>query len=360
MSETQSDKPADRVSACAACVAAPILPTGSGRLFLWPPIAHAGAKLARVAGQLGLPCERRTGCVVIGLAGDGTEDLIGQLSQGVTYQERAGTRALFMPGDTEPGFADYGRIADLGTIAALGRVDWLLKLLDEGRLSAHFQPIHRADGTGVLANEALVRGVEPDGTLVPAGPLFAAARAAGQLFRLDLAARLAAVEAFAASGARGGLFINFTPTAIYDPATCLRSTFARIAELGLDPARIVFEVIESDQVEDAGHLLDVLLRYRQAGFKVALDDIGSGYSSLNLLHRLRPDYVKLDMHLVQGVATDPYKAILAGKLLEASRAMGIQTVCEGIEDQADLAWARAAGADYVQGYLLGRPAGMPA
>ena len=103
----------------------------------------------------------------------------------------------------------------------------------------------------------------------------------------------------------------------------------------------------------------ILSFYRDAGFRVALDDIGSGYSSLNVLHQLRPDFLKLDMELVRNVHMDPFKATIAAKLLEIAQALGITAIAEGIESAEELAWVATHGATYAQGYFLGRPAADP-
>ena len=110
---------------------------------------------------------------------------------------------------------------------------------------------------------------------------------------------------------------------------------------------------------DVCHLRGILNYYRAAGFKVALDDIGSGYSSLNLLHQLRPDFIKLDIELVRDVDKDPYKALVAEKIFEIAVQLGIQTIAEGVEREEEYEWVRARGANYAQGYLFGRPAPQP-
>jgi EAL domain-containing protein (putative c-di-GMP-specific phosphodiesterase class I) len=123
---------------------------------------------------------------------------------------------------------------------------------------------------------------------------------------------------------------------------------------------VVFEITEAEDAGDVGHLKNIVDYYRGRGFRVALDDVGSGYSSLNLLHQLRPDFVKLDMELVRGVADDPYKATVASKLLELARSLGVATVAEGVETEGELRWVREQGADYTQGYLIARPQSSPA
>ena len=132
-----------------------------------------------------------------------------------------------------------------------------------------------------------------------------------------------------------------------------------VHETGLQPGKIVFEIIESDRHPDIAHLRRITDFYRAAGFGIALDDMGAGYSSLNLIHQLRPDFIKMDMDLIRGVHEDPYKAMIARKLLEIAQELGIETVAEGVECLEELDWVRAHGATYVQGYLVAKPAAVP-
>ncbi|WP_244222353.1 EAL domain-containing protein, partial [Corallococcus praedator] len=279
----------------------------------------------------------------------------------LTAEEVRGTRALFVPGDSEPGMADYPRVDSLQRFTMLQQSGWLVDMLAESRLTSFFQPIvHAQDTSLIFAHEALMRGRDRDGALVSPARMFDTAREADLLFQLDLAARTTAIREAVRHQLRTHLFINFTPTAIYDPAFCLRSTVAAIHEAGIPAEHVVFEIIESDRAANAEHLRAIVDFYRNAGFKVALDDLGAGYSSLNLIHQLRPEYMKLDMELVRGVHADPYKASIVQKLLEIASQLGIQTVAEGIETPEELSWVRRHGVDFVQGYLIAKPSGVPA
>ncbi len=155
------------------------------------------------------------------------------------------------------------------------------------------------------------------------------------------------------------VFINFSPAAIQDPVANLNGTVQAIEEAGLPRERVVFEVVEADRFADAALLDAVLAGYKSAGFRVALDDLGAGWSTLNLVHRLRPDFIKLDRDLIRGVHNDPVKALIAKKLLEIGRGMGIGTIVEGIEQPEELAWVCDHDADFVQGFLLGKPSHAP-
>jgi len=103
----------------------------------------------------------------------------------------------------------------------------------------------------------------------------------------------------------------------------------------------------------------LLLEYRKAGFQVALDDVGAGYSSLKLLTKLRPDYIKIDMELIRNISEDRYKAQVVAKLLEMAHSLGIQTIAEGIESRKEWNWLKKHKVHFVQGYLFAKPEQRP-
>lgn len=288
------------------------------------------------------------------------EYVSGLAGEVLTDTELGETRALFKPVGEELEVADIPRVDPLARLAGLGRSEWLLDLLSRNRLTCHFQPIVPARKPGeVYAQECLLRGVGEDGALISPGSILGAARESGMLFQTDLAARRAAILEAAARGIDTNLFVNFTPTSIYDPVFCLRSTVETVDAVGLPRENVVFEITESEDVGDPEHLSNIVRYYREQGFRIALDDLGSGYSSLNLAHRLRPDFVKLDMELTRDVDTDPYKAVIARKLLELAGGLGIRTIVEGVETTGELSWVQSEGADFVQGYHIARPSPEP-
>jgi EAL domain-containing protein (putative c-di-GMP-specific phosphodiesterase class I) len=296
----------------------------------------------------------------VSVAPDALDALVAGLAVTLSAVEADDTRVLFKREGDAPTPADLPRVESLSRFNVLAGSAWLVELIGARRLTAHFQPIvHAANPGRVYGHEALLRGTDADGAMVPPSRLFEAARGAGLLFQLDLAARRAAIAAAHAHALRGALFINFAPTAIYDPTSCLRSTVGAIDAAGIPRSSVVFEVVETERAQDVDHLKGILDFYRAAGFRVAIDDVGAGYSSLNLIHRLRPDILKLDMELIRDVHLDPYKATIARKILEVADSLGIETIAEGIECAEELAWVREHGATYVQGYHIARPAAVP-
>lgn len=349
--------PADRSPTCGRCERLPAAPSGAGELHLWFPMGHTRGRAVALLREGGwAPVADAEDHVTVRLDAARLSDALGPLVARLSQLEADDTRALFKPAGGAPTLADVANVEPLARLAARAGSAWLLELLAERRLTCAFQPIvHAAAPTRIFAQEALLRGLAPDGAIVPPGRMFDAARDAGLLFQLDLAARRTAIGRAAELRLRSAIFVNFTPTAIYDPATCLRTTVKAIDDGGIAHEDVVFEVIESERSSDVAHLQRILAFYRDAGFRVALDDVGSGYSSLNLLHQLRPDFVKLDMELVRGVHADRYKATVAAKLLELAAGLGIETVAEGVESAEELAWVREHGATYVQGYHIARP-----
>lgn len=340
---------------CPTCTTLPPVPQGPGLLHLWPPQGHVLAKLRKA-----FPAAE---AIPAGLRVDVPTDLQAvaeTLSEALTAGEARDVMALLARDGAQPSLDTLSQVMPLERLIARVRGDWLVAMLSETRLHSHFMPIvDAADTTRVVGHECLLRGTATDGSAIGAGPILDTARRSDLMFQVDRAARLTHVESVARHGMDGLIFINFSPAAIYDPAFCLRSTRAAIDRLGLSPQSIVFEVVESERVDDGAHLRSILAHYREAGFQVALDDLGAGYASLNMLHVLRPDIVKLDMDMVRGVDADPYKAAIAGKLLEAAAALGVRTVCEGVETTGELAWLQANGADLVQGFLFGKPSPLP-
>lgn len=348
----------DRCSQCEMTTRAVPL---TGTLYLLPPVAHVQASLEGALRQVSAPASMPFPGVLATPLEAGTLQRLGAIFiEMLSPVELHETRALVVPECQAPEISSFMRARSLQSLLAAADGSWLQDLLHDDRLLMHFQPIVRAlDPARVFAHECLLRGVDRDGALIPPGRIFAAAMDADLLYYLDRAARVRAIRDAYRYGLDTHIFINFCPSSIYNPASCLRTTIGAVYELGIDPGRVVFEVVESDTVRDAGHLVAILNSYRAAGFGIALDDFGAGFSSLNLLERLRPDFVKLDRGLISNVDANPFKATLAQKLLEAAHELGITTIAEGIERADEWAWVRDHGADYAQGFLFARPAVPP-
>lgn len=347
---------------CGRCGRPPSPSTESGRLYIWPPLGHTEHKLraALTNSSMAVADVRDQPGLVVAVSADEQNRLATLCDEHLTRAEIRDSRALFMAGEETPGFAQLGRVESLETYIARSRGGWLQTLLHDGRVTTLFQPIfHVAEPDRVFAHECLLRGLGEDGGQVRPDLMFELATRADLLFPLDRLARLTAVANAAAQGIDGNLFINFTPAAVYDPINCLRTTLAAVDSAGLKREQIVFEVIETERISDPDHLAGVLRYYRDAGFKVALDDLGGGYAGLGLLPSLRPDFIKLDRSLIDGVSGNRVQSVVIERVTQMAHDLGIEVIAEGVEQGDDLAWLQRHEVDYVQGFLLARPAPTP-
>ncbi|MBB3110718.1 EAL domain-containing protein (putative c-di-GMP-specific phosphodiesterase class I) [Paenibacillus phyllosphaerae] len=241
----------------------------------------------------------------------------------------------------------------LSDIQPLLDASWVDAIIREGRVVPYCQPIMDAQGE-LYAHEILSRFKRQDGTLASPLEVFSAAKSRGRLYALDRLCRMTAVRSAAKLPSK--VFINFIPTSIYSPEHCLRSTVGLASELGIEPSRFVFEVVETEYVEDIDHLKRILTYYRERGFRYALDDVGEGFSTVEMLQQIEPHYMKLDMGYVRGVAASAAKQEVALKLLRAAQQIGATPLAEGVEAPEDYAWLREAGFQLFQGYMFGKPA----
>lgn len=323
------------------------------------PLSHSRSKILKFLRESELEYSEKDDTLTARLPEADLLPALMPLMDALSSVELGDVRVIFQRDGQILQLSDFFEIESLDVFLAKIQGEWLIDMIDEKRLTTWFQPIlAAADGKTVFANECLLRGVEGEKMVYPKR-ILDVARGAGLMFQLDQAARRTAITNAARHGLDTHIFINFTPTSIYDPVYCLQSTVRAADEAGFDRNRIIFEVIESEHVGDVPHLKDILDYYRSCGFRVALDDVGSGYSGLNMLSQLRPDFIKLDRELISNVHEDSYKATIARKMLEAARELGIESIAEGIERDEEFHWLQTHGADYVQGYYFARPAAEP-
>ncbi len=287
------------------------------------------------------------------LTGADWPDRLDDVLRALSFSERAALLAAPL------GEGWHGIALPAETALARARTQWLPEALSAAALYPHLQPIVSLSDGRTFGHESLIRG-SVAGTERSGGEIVAAARAHGALFTLDLLGRTVALEqGMPKLKGEEVLFVNFTPTAIYDPAVCLRTTWAIARRNGVPMDRICFEVVESERFPDLEFLKCILDEYRQRGSMVALDDLGAGYSSLLYLDQLRPDVVKLDRELVAGLDRDSARQRIVAALIDYAHELNVRVVAEGIETEGQLATVRDLGADFGQGWYLGRPGPEP-
>ncbi len=232
------------------------------------------------------------------------------------------------------------------------------QILAHGDLHCLFQPILSLSERRLVGYEALTRGPS-NGPLHSPLPLFSIARSSGRLSQLELLCRRKACARFRDLKLEGKLFLNVSPESLLEPTHQPGRTLQLLQTFGISPSDVVIELTEQTPIEDFSLLDTALHHYRAMGFSIALDDLGAGYSSLRLWSELRPDYVKIDRHFIEGIHLDAVKREFVGSILKMAHASRAQVIAEGIEIPEELAVLSEMGVDLVQGYLLGRPNETP-
>ena len=234
----------------------------------------------------------------------------------------------------------------------------LSSILAQSGLHSLFQPIISLSERRILGYEALSRGPSNSPLHSPVA-LFAVARQAGRLSELEIACRQSACRRFNEQKLPGKLFLNVSPESLLEAAHQPGRTLQLLQDFGIAPNQVVIELTEQTPTDDFQLLHTALHHYRAMGFSIALDDLGAGYSSLRLWSELRPDYVKIDRHFIDGIHQDALKREFVGSILQIAKASRAQVIAEGIELPEELAVLIEMGVDLVQGYLLCRPQEHP-
>ena len=348
------------IAPLAPLAATPIVaPSGEGRLLLRFERPHAIGVVCAALRRAEFQLQRAGEVLSVRVQDREMPKLVATLAGALTPGEQGAIRVIWEAVGKALSLRDCFDVPSLREWLARAQSGWFFDMMRDDRFEAHFQPIVSVETPGaVYGYESLLRGVTGEGLMAPL-PLFEVAGGLKMRAQLDCRARQTAICEAARAGLNSRLFLNCLPSALDDPQEALRAITQTVDEAGLRREQIVLEIVESECVEDANALRAGLELFRRAGVGVALDDLGAGYASLHLLERLRPDFVKLDRELISGVDGDSFKAVIAEKLLETARGLGITTVAEGVETEGEWRWLRAHGGDLAQGFFFARPAAAP-
>ena len=211
-----------------------------------------------------------------------------------------------------------------------------------------YQPLVDSKTGLARGYEALLRTRDP--ALPHPGAVLEAAERLGRLDDLGRRVRRLAIEPIAAQDLDALLFVNLHPRDLLDPALYLPN-----APLAARSQQIVLEITERAGIDGIPDVRNRIHELRRLGYRIAIDDLGSGHSGLTSFAILEPDFVKIDMSLVRDIDHSPIKHRLVRSMAEVCRDMGISIVAEGIETLGERAVLVDLGCDLLQGFLLARP-----
>jgi EAL domain-containing protein (putative c-di-GMP-specific phosphodiesterase class I) len=223
-----------------------------------------------------------------------------------------------------------------------------------GRIVTAYQPIFLIHDRTILGFEALSRGARGTG-LENADALFGAASAHGLLMELD---RLCRERALLNSGkvpSNARLFVNTLPATIRDPQFRGRPLIDFLDKVQVSPGRIVIEITEKLVIENYTLFREAMAYFTDLGMSFAVDDVGAGYSGLESIARLKPNFLKIDTNLVRDVHESSVNREMVKALSSLGQGIGATVIAEGIQTEEELQALRDLGIEYAQGFFLGRP-----
>lgn len=234
----------------------------------------------------------------------------------------------------------------------------LQTIIAEKSVSSLFQPIIDKSSGEIFAYEALSRGPS-DSVLHSPTQLIEQAQQHGLLSAVEHLCRARAVERFCDLGLPGKLFLNVSPQTIQQVDHRQGRTLELLAEYDISPEQIVIELTEQHPGSDENAVIKALQYYQEMGFAIALDDLGAGYSSLRLWSQVKPEFVKIDRHFIEGIEADPTKQEFVRSFVEIAQSMHCKVVAEGVETESEFEYLCQLKVDYLQGYFFCRPTARP-
>jgi diguanylate cyclase (GGDEF)-like protein len=236
--------------------------------------------------------------------------------------------------------------------------DALRQAIERSELRVHYQPQVTLNGeTGLSGFEALVRWEHPQRGLIDAAEFVALAESTGLIVPIGqwvLGQALRQVARWRQSRPGITVSVNLSARQLADPGL-VASLAEAIRDTGGEPGVLYLEVTEDTVQKDPELAERMLEAFSQLGVKLAVDDFGTGHSSLQSLRHLPLEAIKIDPSFVAGLGANPEDAALLGALVELGHALGVTVVAEGVETDTQLAHLRDLGCDGAQGYLFSRP-----
>jgi EAL domain-containing protein (putative c-di-GMP-specific phosphodiesterase class I) len=247
------------------------------------------------------------------------------------------------------------RDADLNDrVRARRRRHQLFELVLSKRVRSVYEPIVDVASRTVFGYEALARG--PEGTdLHSAAALFSRAEDEDLMFQLDCLCRRSGLDGARDFPADAKLFLNIRPTTIFDPAFQAEALSGTLEGCSLQPSDVVLEISEQESIASFEIFREVRDYYRKLGFQIAMDDVGSGYASLEAVIELSPEFIKVDRAFVAGVDEDPARQELLRALLAVSKQIGARVIGEGLDTLEELETLGRLQIPFGQGWLFGKP-----
>ncbi len=244
----------------------------------------------------------------------------------------------------------------------MDRLDYVVRNIDkaiENRwIKVYYQPIIRAANGRVCDEEALVRWIDPEKGFFSPGEFIPVLEETGLIYKIDLYVVDRVIEKLAILKEEG---LHLVPQSInlsrtdFEACDIVEEIRSRIDDAGLSRDMFTIEITESIIASNFEYMKSQIEKFRKLGFKVWMDDFGSGYSSLDVLQSLDFDLIKFDMKFLQNIDEGPNGKIILSELLKMATSLGVDTICEGVETKEHVRFLRECGCSKLQGYYYTSP-----
>jgi len=229
----------------------------------------------------------------------------------------------------------------------------LVDAVTNNKIVPYFQPI-RSLASGKNEIHELLMRIEMNGKIISANEFIEVAESMSLINRMDLIVIENAFKKVVEENYQGVLFINLSPKSLVvgnyaDAITQL------IYKYNIPREHVVFEITERETVKNFSILEKFVQNLKMAGYRFAIDDFGSGFSSFHYIKKFPIDYLKIDGEFIININKDPKDKAFVHSILTLAKELGVQTVAEFVEDEAIVATLSEMGVDYLQGYHIGRP-----
>jgi EAL domain-containing protein (putative c-di-GMP-specific phosphodiesterase class I) len=236
---------------------------------------------------------------------------------------------------------------------------WLGDAMTGGDFFVEFQPIFDLRTGDVLGYEGLLRARSAGGDARLAAEIFPAAEALGLERQFERFAWSVVLDSVRRLPDSALLFLNVNPRLLSRSENALAGLGEETERRGVSFSRLVLDLVEVERMPGATEISTALTVPRDLGAAVALDDVTSGYGTLQLCQGLQPEYIKVDSEITRGIAQDPRRRAILKFVADLGREFSFLLVAEGIESSDDLDVCATEGVAAAQGYFLARPAAEP-
>ncbi|MBR4909545.1 MAG: EAL domain-containing protein [Acidaminococcaceae bacterium] len=237
-------------------------------------------------------------------------------------------------------------------------IETLDQAISENYIRVYYQSIIRSATGAICGKEALARWIDPVLGLLSPAEFIPVLEEAKLLYKLDLRIVELALQHIIERKEQGLPVVKFSVNiSRYDFEQCdmVAEISKRVRNADVSPEMLIIEITETVQGIDQDYLKEQIRRFHEAGFKVWMDDFGTGFSSLDVLQDFDFDLIKLDMQFIQGFGRNRKNPVIIKKLIEMAYALGIDTLAEGVETKEQIRFLKEIGCDKLQGFYYSRP-----